>query len=179
MQKITVSLGLFIVLCGLAAAQDTPDPVLVKGDVERFIQTYPVLVEKLTEMGMKYDAREGDYSLPEAVQVSTEFQALLKKHGWDEAFFTKMPVILLGYAAIEYKKEFQEIDPQFAQAIKEIESNPGMSEAMKKQMIEQMKAAQGMMKSQEGGLQQSIHPNDLELIGPKVKELKKILEEED
>ncbi len=179
MQKIIVSLGLLIVLCGLAAAQDTPEPALVKGDVERFIQTYPILKEELTELGMKYDAREGEYSLPEAVRVSAEFRAILEKHGWDEAFFMKMPVILLGYAAIEYKTEFQNIDPQFAEAIKEIESNPGMSEAMKKQMIEQMKAAQGMMKSQEGGLQQSIHPKDLELIGPKIKELKKILEEED
>jgi hypothetical protein len=179
MQKIIVCLGLIIGLSSLAVAQDTPEPVLVKGDVERFIQTYPLMVEKLTELGMKYDAREGDYSLPEAVQVSAEFQAVLAKHGWDEAFFMKMPVILLGYAAIEYKKEMKDIDPQFAQAIKEIESNPGMSEAMKKQMIEQMKAAQGMMKSQEGGLQQSIHPKDLALIGPKIKELKKILEEED
>lgn len=162
----------------MAAAQESAEPVLQKGDVEKFIATFPVLKEELEELGMRYEAEEGEYTLPEAIQANAEFNALLKKHGWDETFFVKMSTIFMGYITLEHGKEMQEMDPEFEKAIKEIESTAGMSEAMKQQMIERLKATQKMMGGQQEAMKQSVHVNDLELIRPKLGDLKKLFEDE-
>ncbi|MFA9452421.1 MAG: hypothetical protein ACERK6_00780 [Candidatus Aminicenantaceae bacterium] len=163
----------------LAIAQESPEPVLQKGDVERFIKTFPVLKAELEELGMKYEAEEGDYTVPEAVQASAEFTALLKKHDWDETFFAKMGTIFMGYVSLAHKKEMAQMDPEIEKAIKEIESTAGVSEAMKKQMVERLRATQKMMGGQQGAMQQSVHEADLELIRPLIPELRKLFEDED
>jgi hypothetical protein len=178
--KKLIAAVLCLALFGSAGwAADDPVPVLKKGDVERFIDSFPKLAKELEKLGMKYDAEEGDYSLPEAVQANAEFNAVLKKHGWDEKFFIKMQAIFLGYTAIVYKKEMANVAPEIAKAIKEIESAPGMSEAMKKQMIERMKASQKMMEGSQSGMQTSVHEDDLALIRPKIPDLKKLFEHDD
>ncbi len=168
-----------LVIPALAFAQESAKPVLEKGDVERFIKTFPAVKEELEKLGMKYEAEEGDYTVPEAFQASAEFTALLKKHGWDETFFMKMGTIFMGYVSLAHKKEMAQIDPEIEKAIKEIESTAGMSEAMKKQMVERLRATQKMMGGQQGAMQQSVHEADLELIRPMIPELKKLFEDND
>ena len=181
MFKVSIGLVLVVLLtvpC-LAIAQESAEPVLEKGDVEKFIKTFPVFKEELEELGMKYEAKEGDYTVPEAVQASNEFNVVLKKHGWDETFFSKMGTIFMGYVSLAHKKEMAQMDPEIEKAIKEIESTTGMSEAMKKQMVERLRATQKMMGGQQGAMQQSVHKLDLALIQPHIPELRKLFEEED
>jgi hypothetical protein len=168
-----------LVIPALAVAQESAEPVLQKGDVERFIKTFPAVKQELEKIGMKYEAEEGDYTVPEAFQASAEFTALLKKHGWDETFFMKMGTIFMGYVSLAHKKEMAQMDPEIEKAIKEIESTAGVSEAMKKQMVERLRATQKMMGGQQGAMQQSVHEADLELIRPLIPELKKLFEDED
>ncbi len=175
---ILLLIALLAIPC-LAIAQESTEPVLQKGDVERFIKTFPIVREELEKLGMKYEAEEGDYTVPEAVQASAEFTALLKKHGWDETFFMKMGTIFMGYVSLVHKKEMAQVDPEIEKAIKEIESTAGMSEAMKKQMVERLRATQKMMGGQQGAMQQSVHEADLELIRPLIPELTKLFEDED
>jgi hypothetical protein len=181
MFKVSLKLLLIVLLAVpcLAIAQDSTEPVLEKGDVERFIKTFPMVKEEMEKLGMKYEAKEGDYTVPEAVQASAEFNALLKKHGWDETFFMKMGTIFMGYVSLAHKKEMAQMDPEIEKAIKEIESTAGVSEAMKKQMVERLRATQKMMGGQQGAMQQSVHKLDLALIQPFIPELKKLFEDED
>lgn len=179
MRQILAIIVCVVLFVSVGWAEDDPVPVLKKGDVERFIDSFPKLVEELERLGMKYDAEEGDYSLPEAIQANAEFRATLIKYGWDEGFFLKMQTIFMGYTAIVYKKEMANVAPQIAEAIKEIESTPGLSEAMKKQMIERMKASQKMMEGGQAGMQTSVHEDDLALIRPKIPDLKKLFEHDD
>jgi putative heme iron utilization protein len=90
-----------------------------------------------------------------------------------------MQTIFMGYISLVHGKEMQKMDPEFEKAIKEIESTSGMSEAMKKQMIERLKATQKMMGGQQDAMQQSVHKLDLALIQPMIPGLKKLFEAED
>jgi len=175
---IHVLIALLAIPC-LAIAQESAEPVLEKGDVEKFIKTFPVFKEELEELGMKYEAKDGEYTMPEAVQASSEFHAVLKKHGWDETFFMKMGTIFMGYISLAHEKEMAQMDPEIEKAIKDIESTAGMSEAMKKQMVERLRATQKMMGGQTGAMQQSVHKLDLAQIQPFIPELKKLFEDED
>jgi hypothetical protein len=128
---------------------------------------------------MKYEAKEGEYTMPEALQANAEFHAVLKKHGWDENFFQKMGTIFMGYIQLAHKDEMAQMDPEIEKAIKEIESTAGMSEAMKEQMIARLRATQKMMGGQKDAMQQSVHELDLAQISTKLPELKKLFEDED
>jgi len=176
MKKTIMVVWLVCALTGLAAAQETAEAVLEKGDVDRFIQTYPVLVDELMELGMKYDKEDGDLSIPEAAQASAEVQTLLKKNGWDEAFFVNMQAIMIGYSSLLYQKESASSGDEMAKAIKEMESDPNIPESMKKQMIERLKATQKMMAGGQNAYQTSVHEDDLKMIKPKIEALTKLFE---
>ena len=155
---------------------EAPKPVLKPGDVKHFIKTFPLLKEELKKFEVKYDGKSGIVTYPEALAASGEFLGILKKHGWDEHFFTKTAAICVGYSMIVAGKAMKNADPQVAKAIKEIESNPHLSDAMKKQMIDQMKTVKGVMKEQQKALKKSAHKADMELIKPHIEDLKKLFE---
>lgn len=175
---IPVFLIVFFCFSVLLKGQEPTVPVLEKGDVKRFIKTYPQLSADLEKFGMEYEPASGHLTVPEAAAHSKEFLSILKKHGWDEKFFEKLGVICLGYSIIEYKSEVPEMDANMAESIKKIEANPHMTESQKKQMIEQMKAARGMIASQASSMESRIHEKDLALIKQHLKELKEVLEDE-
>ncbi|UCH92329.1 MAG: hypothetical protein JSV88_18810 [Candidatus Aminicenantes bacterium] len=176
--KILIMVILFA-LSSFVFAEKTeePTPILKAGDVKHFIKTFPLLKEEFKKFEVKYDGKSGTVTYPEALKVSEEFLGILKKHGWDEHFFAKAATISLGYSSIVYKKEVKKADPQFEKSIKEIESNPALSEAMKKQLIEQLKSVKGIMKSQQDVFKKKIHKADLDLIKPHIEALKKMFEE--
>lgn len=174
-------LFILVLLVSFAAAQDPPKPpkqVLKAGDVKHFIKTFPLLEKDFEKFNMKYEAKSGDVTFPEAMKVSNEFIQLLKKHGWDENFWQKAGTIMMGYSAVVYGKEIKKADSGFEKSLKEIESNPNIPAAMKKQLKDRLKAAQGMMKTQGGALKMNIHPQDLELITPLVKEIQKVIDKD-
>ncbi len=176
--KVFVLVILFsLSLMVLADEPEAPKPVLKKGDVERFIKTFPLLKEDFKKFEVKYDGKSGIVTYPEALAASGEFLGILKKHGWDEQFFTKTAAICVGYSMIVAGKAMKDADPQVAKAMKEIESNPHLSAEMKKQLIEQMKTVKGAMKQQQKALKKSSHKADMELIKPHIQDLKKVFEE--
>ncbi len=176
MKKLMLVFWIVFILTGLTAAQETVEAVLEKGDVDRFIKTYPVLVEELTKLGMKYEKEEGDLTIPEAARASVEMQTLLKKNGWDETFWVKMQAIMIGYSSLLYQKESASSADEMAKTIKELESDPNVPASMKKQMIERLKATQKMMGGGQDAYQQSIHEDDLNMIRPKIEALTKLFE---
>jgi hypothetical protein len=163
-------------LAGFSVYGEDPEPLLNPGDVEHFIKTFPLVVQQLEELGLQYEAESGDYDLPDAARINDEVLSILKKHGWDEHFFTVMPHIMKAYTALVYKAELPEMDRKIAEAIKEIEANPALSDAMKKQMIDQIKASQGLAAGQQSTMEEEIHPDDLAQISEYLEEIKAILE---
>jgi hypothetical protein len=160
----------------LADEPEAPKPVLKPGDVKHFIKTFPLLKEELKKFEVKYDGKAGIVTYPEAIKANSEFLGILKKHGWDEHFFAKTAAISLGYSSIVTDKAMKDADPQVAKAMKEIESNPALSDAMKKQLIEQMKTVKGVMKEQQKVVKKYAHKADIELIKPHIEALKKVFE---
>lgn len=164
----TLSLFLF--------SDEPPKPVLKKGDVKHFIKTFPLLQKDFKKFGIMYEAKQGAVTVPDAVKASQDFLGILKKHGWDEHFFHKMSTIVMGYSSIVYDDTMKKADPGMEKAIKEIKANQALSQAMKDQLIEQMKMAKGVIKTQGDTFKRTIHKADLELVRPLVKELKSVLE---
>ena len=175
--SIIAALLLTLVLASYAIAQEAPKPVLESGDVEHFIKTYPQLSEEFEKFGAQYEVESGDLEVPEALKANHEFLGILKKYGWDEQFFQKISVILLGYSAIQYKDELEKAAPGFGEAMKEIESNPALSQEMKEQLMKQMGTAQGALSQQQEMFGTQINPKDMELLRPFADKLKKVIEE--
>ena len=175
-----LSVVMLFVLSGLvmAAEPEPPKPLLKKGEVKHFIDTFPLLKKDFEQFGIKYDAKAGSITYPEALAARNEFLKILKKHGWDEHYFDKTAAIILGYSTIVYGAEMEKVDPQLQQSIKEVESNPNLPESMKKQMIEQIKKAKGMLETQAKQLKKQLHKDDMDLIRPHVEAIKKLLETE-
>lgn len=180
-QKIII-LVVLLLLVSFATAEDPPKPlkqILKSGDVERFIKTFPLLKEDMEKFNMKYEAKSGDVTIPEALKVSSEFFKILKKHGWDENFWGKFGTIMMCYSSIVYGKEMKKASIEMEKSLKEIDSNPNIPDSMKKQLKDQLKAAKGIMQSQGNVLQDNIHPADLSLISPHIKEIREIIEDKD
>lgn len=177
--KLLVTIIFILLVSSLAAEEvEPPKPVLNKGDVEQFIKTFPQLKKDLKKYEAKDEEDAGDITYPEALKANVEFMAILKKHGWDEKFFPKLEAISIGYMISIAEEDAKEMESKNEKAIKEINSNSALSEAMKKQMIQSMEMAKGQMKIQQDLFKTRIHPKDIELIKPHIEEIKKLFEEE-
>ncbi len=177
--KFVVPVLIFLLtFSGIAKTDPVPEPVLKKGDIERFIKTWPKLGNDFKKLGMKMDSREGNVTLPEAVRAGNEYLSILKKHGWDENFWTKFTVILQGYSYFEYKKGKKEADSSMSQSMKELEKNPHLSPAMKKQLMANLKMAKGAMDQQGTLFLKNINPKDLAFIKPNLKSIKKVVDKD-
>lgn len=163
-------------LAVIPATDPVPDRVLEKGDIAKLIKTWPSLEKEMKKFGMKMDAKEGNVTIPEAYRTGNEYLSMLKKHGWDENFWQKFTVMLQGYSFFQYKKGKKEADTNMSKSMKEMEKNPHLSEAMKEQLIKQMKMVKGVMKQQGSLLMKNINPEDLAYIKPNLEKIKKVLE---
>ena len=173
--KIFVLIIVFtLATMAFAETPNTPKPVLKKGDVDHFIKTFPQLKEDFKKFEVKYDGKSGAFTYPLALKASGDFLGVLKKHGWDEHFFTKMTTIFMGYSMIFAGVEMAKADPQFAKNIEKIKSNTHLSEEMKKQMVDQLMQVKGMLNNQQKFLKGSIQKADMELIKARLEELQKL-----
>jgi len=175
---ILTTLILFL-LVPIVIAQDPPKPILKPGDVKHFIKTFPLLEKEMKNLDFEYEIRDGSITVPEAIKSRNDLNVILKKHGWDDSFFQKTGVILLGYSSIIHGEEMKKADNAFKESFKELDSNPHLSDEMKEQLKEQMKVAQSTTKIQDTTFTKSIHPNDLQMITPHIKEIQTVIDSED
>jgi hypothetical protein len=171
MKKTTYLLVISILFTVFILSDEPAKPVLKTGDVDHFVKTFPSLSKDFSKLGSKYNARKGEISFPQAMTASKEAQGILKKYNWDEKYFGKAQAIVTGYSVIKYGEQLGSVDDQLSRSLKEIDANPNLSQDMKKQLKQQLTASQQMMRTQGKALKQSVHPKDIELIKPFVKEL--------
>ena len=177
MKKTCSILIILLLLSSLVIAQEKPIQILESGDVEHFIDTFPKLEKDLEKYGLRYEAREGNVTIPEALKAKNDFLSILKKHGWDEHFFQKFGTIMIGYSSIVYGKEMKKAESEFERSLSEIDANPNLSAEMKSQLKEQMKLAQSALKDHDKTIMKSIHQNDLEMVKPYIEEIKKVIDD--
>jgi hypothetical protein len=176
-KKIVGLLIIILLLSCVALAKESPKPILKTGDVKNFIKTFPLISKELKEYGVKYERKSGNIAFPEALKASSDFHKILNKYGWDKGFYIKMSTIFTGYVALVYSEEFQKAESEIKKSIKEMESNPNIPEAMKKQLKDQFKASYGVMLNSGKELKKNIHENDLKLIQVNQEDLKKLFDE--
>ena len=174
--KLFLSLALILLIAFSIAAQEEPKQILESGDVEHFIDTFPKLEKDFEKYGLRYEAREGNVTIPEAVKAKDEFLSILKKHGWDENFFQKFGAIMIGYSTIVYGKEMKNADSNLERSIKEIDDNQNLTPEMKAQLKEQMRLVKSAMQEQKVNLKKSIHQNDLDMVKPFIEEIKNVID---
>ncbi len=171
--KLFITFILFLMAFSLTA-EEPVKKVLNQRDIDHFIKTIIPIATDFDKLGVEYDDERSEDIFPEELRTNKEFLKILKKHGWDESFFEKVGVIFLGHAIIVSGEESKKMEGPQAKAIKEIESNPHLSDATKKQMIEQFKKVQGAVADQQGHMKKSAHPADLELIRSNIEVIKKV-----
>lgn len=176
MKKLFSILIIILLLSSLVIAQEKPRQVLESGDVEHFIDTFPKLEKDFERYGLKYEAREGNVTIPDVVKAKDDFLSILKKHGWDANFFQKFGAIMIGYSTIVYGKEMKNADSKLDKSIKEIDDNPNLTPEMKNQLKEQMRLVKNAMQEQKVNFKKSIHQNDLDMIKPFVEEIKNVID---
>jgi hypothetical protein len=172
---IMIILLLLVAIVTQITAEVTHKPILEKGDVERFLKTFPQMKADFEKHGAKYEGK-GNYNIPEALKANADFQALLKKHGWDTLFFAKMMTIFRGYASIEYGKQMKEAAPKIKEALKKLESNPHLSAEMKEKMKKSMMGVTALTGQRD--LMGGINPQDMALIKPFINEIRELMESE-
>lgn len=179
MKKFLIIAVCVVLMISMFVSGDSEKPakqMLKAGEVQKFIDVMPKLKADLKRFNVKYEAKEGTINFADALTANQEFLGILKKHGWDETFFQKSATILLGYSMVVYKQNMVNVDSELAKSLNEIENNTALSVELKKQLKEQLMQAKSAMKQADQQWRNSIHPEDLALITPKVTELKKILE---
>ena len=122
-----------------------PEPVLSKGDVVKFIETFPEIASKLETLGESFEAVQSPEQA-EAMLANDEVQSIMQQHGWKpEEFFTKATTISMGFAQVKMQAELAKIPEE------------------QRQMMEQM------MQQQMPDL--NLHPSDLAKLEPHAKAL--------
>ena len=174
--KLFIIFILFLMAFSLTAVEPVKQ-VLKQRDIDHFIKTIIPIANESEKSGVEYDDERSEEIFPKELRTNKEFLKILKKHGWDESFFEKAGVIFLGHATLVSGEESKKMEGQQAKAIKEIESNPHLSDATKKQMIEQMKKMEGAIAGQQGVMKSRIDKADLDLLRLNIKALKKVFEE--
>lgn len=167
---------LFFIVSLVVTAETPTQPILKAGDVEHFIKSFPALSKELKALGAQYDAHSGLMNYPAALRANNKLQELLKKHGWDEQFFTKTATICMGYSVAVYGKEYKRANPELEKSLQEIEANTSLSAELKKQMKDALMAAKAGLAESEKAMTKMINPQDLKLIAPFTQQLKTVLE---
>lgn len=175
-KNLMIGILLFSIFGVGLPAENPPEAVLKKGDVERFVKTFPLLSQDLMKAGMSWEAKSGTMNVPEAVTASNQVLEVLKKHGWDEHFFAKSAAILQCYTQVKYGQAMGTAQSKLARNLREIDENPDISAEMKAQLKAQMKQAMAMVGQQGQVMKNQINPADLILVRPWIPKLEKMLE---
>jgi hypothetical protein len=151
---INWALALFLGVTSCLQASDPqtedPGPVLVEGDVVKFIETLPKIASKLDALGKSFEAVQSPEQA-EAMLANNEVQSIMQQHGWKpEEFFTKATTISMGFGLVKMQAELAKMPPE------------------QRQMMEQM------MQRQMPDL--NLHPSDLAKLEPHAKALEAMFE---
>jgi len=83
-------------------------PVLDKGDITRFIQSFTRMRDEFEKLGFRIDSRESLTAALGELRANEDVQKILEDHGWDvKTYFPKMMAITMGYTYRRLEKEME------------------------------------------------------------------------
>lgn len=131
-------------LCAPAYAGDQAP--IDKGELDRFLADLPD-IPGLTAGGMQKMGAMKQGQTPDMEFMKQGMEAsssAIKKKGWDtDRFYYVFGHVMMVTAVENIDRLTEQVAPQMAEAMKAIKDNPNISQAQKKQMLQQM--GQGMM----------------------------------
>ncbi|MCF8044575.1 MAG: hypothetical protein K9J83_01845 [Desulfarculaceae bacterium] len=141
---VCVSVMFAVLLCAPVHAGDQAP--IDKGELDRFLADLPE-TPGLTAGGMeKMNAvKQGKTPDMEFMKQGMEASnSAIEKKGWDtDRFYYVFGHVMMVTAMENIDRLTEQVAPQMAEAMKAIKDNPNISQAQKKQMLQQMD--QGMM----------------------------------
>jgi len=179
MKRIFISslLSLFFVF-GQTFSQEEGEQILLKSsDVKTFIHAFPQIKTDLERLDIKYDDDNHDFTIPEATEILNEVNKIVTKHGYTDYadFLVKTAAIAVTYSSIRINRESANAQPEFAEAIKEIENNPNYTAEQKEQMIAMLKQSSQTLSTMSEDM---ADPRNVAVVTPFVDELETVLEED-
>lgn len=130
-------------LCSQAFAQDKEPEhiILTASDVKLFVQSFPTIGKQLEQLEIDYDRENYEYALPEVSETLNEVNDIVIKYGYKDYadFLIKTATIAVTYSSIKLEQENVNAQPEFAEAIEEIEDNEYYTAEQKEQMITALK----------------------------------------
>ncbi len=128
-----------LIASGEAASMEPFDAV----ELDKFITDIQE-IPGLTAAGLQdMDSmqRQGMSDMESMQLSSTKMQSSIESKGWDTNRFYYVYGHVLGVVALEnVERMTKEVAPQLAEAMRQIQNNPHMSEAQKKEILQQMGA---------------------------------------
>lgn len=141
--------------------------------IEGVLATFPAIRDKAETLQSNGSLPEGEADNPVEAMAAymqyqgamSEFDGIVRAEGF-EGFAHWLSVVTSTAQAIVFSEQGGAVDSQMAEAIRQIENNPQFSEAQKKMMLDQMKAAMGSVSA--------MRPSDASLaaVEPYVEQLK-------
>lgn len=162
------------VLCANAEAQ-TRRQVLVPGDVERFIKTFPAINGEYRKLGITYDPKTGVVTGMDQPRARREVRKILNANGWTMAFLPKMRVIIHGYAVERYGELRKPAEAKVVEKVKEIQDSKELDDETKEAVYKGVEQAAVMSDKLAADYRATLHPKDLEQIRPHLGALAKVL----
>ena len=142
-------MGLLSVMCAalLCVPVHAGDQAPVdKGELDRFLSDLPD-IPGLTAGGMRKMSAMKQGQTPDMEFMTQGMEAstsAIEKKGWDtDRFYHVFGHVMMVTALENIDRLTEQVAPQMARAMKAIKDNPNISQAQKKQMLQQM--GQGMM----------------------------------
>jgi hypothetical protein len=136
---LSLVLCMFLVFGGSAAAGE--EKPFDSGELNKFITDIQD-IPGLTAAGQKDMDSMQKQGMPdmESMQFSSaKMQSSIESKGWDTDRFYYVYGHVLGVVALEnVDRMTKEVAPQLAEAMRQIQNNPHMSEAQKKEILTQM-----------------------------------------
>jgi hypothetical protein len=163
---------------GQTFSQEEGEQIVLKSsDVKTFINAFPQIKTDLERLDIKYDNDNYDFTIPEAAEILNKVNNIVTKHGYTDYtdFLVKTAAIAITYSSIRINRESANAQPEFEEAIKDIESNPNYTAEQKEQMVAMLKQSSQTLSTMSKDM---ADPRNVAVVTPFVNELETVFDED-
>ncbi|MBN2135926.1 MAG: hypothetical protein JW737_09360 [Acidobacteria bacterium] len=154
-----------------------PKALLNNGDVEKFIKTFPAMLDELEPMGLIFNPQDGTFSIPEDSRKLSGYKAVLVRFGWDKSFYEKSRKILRIYTYLKYGEDAVDLTNKTDEEADSLARNE--SDIPKIMDVNKPKPEEKKPEEITPPQKLLLHPDDIAKVKPQLTKLKEILLDED
>lgn len=172
-KTIAIAVGMLVLSGGAAWAEGNPQVArrLRPGDVEKFVRTYPDMHAQYRSLQVESGSYEG-----KGLQLWRDVTGILNRHGWKHSFWGKLGAIANGVAYLRIEEVKQRGAPGVQSALRGLQQSPFIKDATKRQIRAEVRRAGSDVEQAAASFAQKVHPEDLALLRPHLRELKRVFD---